>query len=158
MYKIEWDLETGGVRLNSRYTENTLGISPRPVFWEELELLKLSDFGWKFPQVEEPLLWACNKKYYYKGEQVFEVKGANVYDAATVILTEGKENLVVEPVNVQLMLEKCKNEMFLLESEAIEFIHETYTQYSLARKIKAKIISNIINPKSIYFFIFSLLI
>ena len=130
MYKIEWDLETGGVCLNSRYTENTLGISPRPVFWEELELLKLSDFGWKFPQVEEPLLWACNKKYYYKGEQVFEVKGANVYDAPTVILVEGKENLIIEPVNVQLMLEKCKNEMFLLESEAIEFIHETYTQYS----------------------------
>mgnify|MGYP003320237931 CR=1 FL=1 len=139
MYKIEWDLETGGVCLNSRYTENTLGISPRPVFWEELELLKLRDFGWKFPQVEGPLYDEFGQEVYdEKGEQVFEVKGANVYDAATVILTEGKENLIIEPVNVQLMLERCKNEMFLLESEAIEFIHETYTQYSTAKKTVKK--------------------
>ena len=41
MYKITWDKETGGVRLHSRIVEGTLGTSPRPVFWEELDLLKL---------------------------------------------------------------------------------------------------------------------
>lgn len=32
MYKVEWDKETGGVILNNRITDQTLGIAPRPVF------------------------------------------------------------------------------------------------------------------------------
>lgn len=134
MYKIEWDPETGGVCLNSRITDKTLGISPRPVFWEELDLLKMVDFGWVYPHSEEPLLWACNKKYYYRGELVFEVKGANIYDSPVVLLEEGKDNLSIKPIDVELMLERCKNEMFIVESEAIEFIHDTYLQYASARK------------------------
>ena len=43
MYKIEWDKETGGIVLKSYVTPETLGISPRPVFWEELDLLKLNE-------------------------------------------------------------------------------------------------------------------
>ena len=41
MYKITWDKETGGVQLHSRIVEGTLGVSPRPVFFEELDLLGL---------------------------------------------------------------------------------------------------------------------
>ena len=37
MYKITWDKETGGVQLHSRIVEGTLGISPRPVFFEGTE-------------------------------------------------------------------------------------------------------------------------
>ena len=75
MYKITWDRETGGVRLHSRIVEGTLGTSPRPVFWEELDLLKLNELGWVYPHCEEPLLWAINKQYWYRGELVFEAKG-----------------------------------------------------------------------------------
>ena len=31
MFKIEWDIETGGILLSSKVTKETLGISPRPV-------------------------------------------------------------------------------------------------------------------------------
>lgn len=55
MYKITWEKETGGVLLHSRIVDGTLGISPRPVFWEELDLLKLNELGWKYPHTEEPL-------------------------------------------------------------------------------------------------------
>lgn len=72
MYKIEWDKETGGIVLKSYVTPETLGISPRPVFWEELDLLKLNELGWVYPHSQEPLLWACNKQYYYRGEYVFD--------------------------------------------------------------------------------------
>ena len=41
MYKITWDKETGGVLLHSRIVEGTLGVSPRPVFYEELDLWEL---------------------------------------------------------------------------------------------------------------------
>lgn len=75
MFKIEWDNDTGGVILSSKTTPNTLGVAPRPVFWEELKMLRLNeDYNWTFPEVNAPLLWACNKQYYYQGELVFEVK------------------------------------------------------------------------------------
>ena len=92
MFKIEWDKETGGVRLTSLNKKDTLGVSPRPVFYEELDLLKLDQLGYTYPKCEEPLLWACNKQYFYHGELVFEAKGANIYDAPTIIIASGKEN------------------------------------------------------------------
>ena len=70
MYKITWDKETGGVLLHSRIVDGTLGVSPRPVFFEELDLLKLDELGWKYPRCKEPLMWACNKQYFYQGEFV----------------------------------------------------------------------------------------
>jgi 3'-phosphoadenosine 5'-phosphosulfate sulfotransferase (PAPS reductase)/FAD synthetase/ferredoxin len=142
MYKITWDKETGGVQLHSRIVEGTLGISPRPVFWEELDLLKLNELGWIYPHTEEPLLWALNKQYWYRGELMFEAKGANIYDDATIDFEVGKERMTLEPVNVEAMLEKNKEYMFLLESEAIEFIHETYEQYSGARKSVNSVAAN----------------
>ena len=142
MYKITWDKETGGVLLHSRIVEGTLGISPRPVFWEELDLLKLKELGWEYPHCEEPLLWAVNKQYWYRGEFMFEAKGANLYDDATVVFQTGKEKIKLQPVNISKMLERCKDYMFLLESEAIEFIHETFIQYSGALKSVKKVAAN----------------
>lgn len=142
MYKITWDKETGGVLLHSRIVEGTLGYSPRPVFWEELDLLKLDKLGWKYPHCEEPLLWAINKQYWYRGNMVFEAKGANIYDEATVVFQPGMEALKIRPVNVKKMLERCKEYMFLLESEAIEFIHETYIQYAGAQKSVKNVAAN----------------
>ena len=133
MAKIEWDKKTGGVVLKRHYTSDTLSVSPRPVFYEELDLLKMDQLGWKYPKCEAPLLWACNKQYYYRGDFVFEIKGANIYDAPTVLLQNGFERMSLKPVDVKGMLEKVRDEMFLLESEAIEFIRDTYSMYSSAK-------------------------
>lgn len=142
MYKITWDKETGGVLLHSRIVEGTLGVSPRPVFFEELDLLKLNELGWKYPNVEEPLMWAVNKQYWYQGELMFEAKGANIYDAATVVFQSGREKMTLKPVDVKKMLAKNHDFMFLLESEAIEFIRETFSQYAGARKSVERIAAN----------------
>ena len=64
MYKVTWDKATRGVLLNSHNTPDSLGVMPRPVFFEELDLLKLPDFGWQYPRSEDPLMWACNKQYF----------------------------------------------------------------------------------------------
>ena len=128
MYKITWDKETGGVLLHSRIVDGTLGTSPRPVFWEELDLLKLNELGCKYPHCEEPLLWAINKQYWYRGEMMFEAKGANIYDPATIVFQPGREKANLKPVNVKKMLKLNHDFMFLLESEAIEFIRETFIQ------------------------------
>lgn len=142
MFKIRWDKETGGVLLSSKVLPDTLGVSPRPVFFEELDLLKLDQLGWKYPHCKEPLMWCCNKSYFYHGELMFEAKGANVYDPATVVFQEGKEKADLKPVDVMKMLERCKNEMFLLETEAIEFIRDVYLQYTDASKKTESIPAN----------------
>ena len=89
MYKIEWDKETGGVLLSSKVSKETLGISPRPVWFEELDLLGLDKLGYVYPQSEAPLMWAVNKQYFYRGDLVFQAKGANLYDSATISFMPG---------------------------------------------------------------------
>lgn len=142
MFKIQWDKETGGVKLDSLVTKETLNVSPRPVFHEELNLLELNKLGWKYPECEAPLLWACNKDYYYRGEKVFEVKGANIYEKATVVFEPGKEKLALKPVDMAKMLERTKEQMFLCESEAIEFIRDTFDTYSGANRLSEKYVAN----------------
>ena len=142
MFYVTWDPETGGVKLSTLRTKETLGVSPRPVFHEELDLLKLDQLGWCYPQCKEPLLWACNKQYYYRGNLVFEVKGANIYDPAQVIFQEGFEKLTLAPVDVPAMLKACEDEMFLAESEALEFIRNTYIQYASARESVERVKAN----------------
>ena len=142
MFKVVWDTETGGVRLVNKVLPETLGVSPRPVFFEELDLLKLNELGWTYPHCKEPLLWACNKQYYYRGKLVFEVKGANLFNAPTVLLQPESENLTLQPVDVETMLKRCNDYMFLAESEAIQFIRDTYLQYANARHSVEKVKAN----------------
>lgn len=142
MYKVTWDIETGGVRLNHKVVADALSVSPRPVFFEELDLLKLNEMGWTYPRCEAPLLWACNKQYFYRGELVFEARGANLYDDATIDIQPGYENLTLEPVDMEEMLRRNQDIMFLLESEAIEFIRDTFIDYSVASKKFAEIKAN----------------
>ncbi len=142
MFKITWDKETGGVQLNHKVVADALSVSPRPVFFEELDLLKLNELGWEYPHCEEPLLWACNKQYFYRGQLVFEAKGANLYDDAFIDIKPGFENLRLEPVNMDEMLRRNQDIIFLLESEAIEFIRDTFIDYSVASKKFAEIKAN----------------
>jgi len=145
MYKITWDKETGGVQLNFRVVEDAISFPPRPVFWEELDLLKLKESGWSYPHCEEPLMWAVNKQYYYFGELLFEAKGANMYDAATVVLAEGVKPSKLKAVDMKKMLDRNKEIMFLIESEAIEFIRDIYTTYASARKSVERYTANTID-------------
>ena len=134
MSRVEWDIKSGGIVLKRHITKNTLSVSPRPVFYEELDLLHLEEKGWKYPKCQEPLMWACNKQYFYRGDLVFEAKGANVYDAPIVEFKEGFDKMKLKPVDVPAMLELNRDEMFVIESEAIEFIRDTYMMYSSAKK------------------------
>lgn len=137
MYKIEWDKDTGGVLLSSNVTKETLGISPRPVWFEELDLLGLDRLGWIYPRTEEPLMWAVNKQYFYCGALMFEVKGANIYDTPTIVFQSGKETSTIKPIDVEKMLRRNSDQMFLIENEAIEFIRDTYMAYSGVNKANA---------------------
>ena len=142
MYKITWDKETGGVQLHTRIVDGTLGVSPRPVFYEELDLLGLSNLGWKYPKCEEPIMWAVNKQYYYRGQHLFNAKGANIYTAATLEFENGIVPQTLESVDMEKMLTKTSDLMFVLENEAIEFIRDVYTEYARVNKTFEKADAN----------------
>jgi len=74
LYKVTWDTETNGVLLADNIPSSQEIIPPRPVFYEELDLLGLDKF-WSYPKSPEPLLWAIGRRYYYKGELVAEARG-----------------------------------------------------------------------------------
>ncbi|MEN2983676.1 MAG: hypothetical protein ABDH25_01450 [Dictyoglomaceae bacterium] len=50
MYKVEWDKKTGGVKLVIS-SENNLP-SPRPVFYEELDLLGFNKYWENFKMID----------------------------------------------------------------------------------------------------------
>lgn len=75
-------------------------------------------------------MWAVNKQYWYRGTMLFEAKGANLYDAPTVVLASGIKPGGLEAVDVAEMLRRNADPMFLIESEAIEFIRDTFVEYT----------------------------
>ena len=142
MYKITWDKETGGVLLHSRIVDGTLGVSPRPVFFEELDLLGLDKLGWIYPHSEAPIMWAVNKQYWYRGVRLFDAKGADIYTRPTLEMQSGIKPMSLEPVDVKEMLKRTSDLMFVLENEAIEFIRDTYLAYAKVNKTYDKAEAN----------------
>ena len=73
MYNVKWDEKINGIQLTNEVTELP---SPRPVFYEELDLLGFNNY-WSYPKSKNPLLWAIGRRYYYKGELIASTKGGN---------------------------------------------------------------------------------
>lgn len=132
MYKVAWDISTNGVIL----TENATGIDeillPRPVFFEELDLLGFNNY-WQYPKAETPLLWANGRRYYYKGKKIAEAKRGNIFEPPQLFIEENSNGLSLEPVNVELMLEKNSGALRVLENEAMDFVGHTYKSYRKGR-------------------------
>jgi len=142
MFRIIWDKDINGVLLTTNGNGDALNVSPRPVFHEELNLLGFDkNWNWKYPESNEPLLWALDRRYYYKGELVAEVKGGNIFDDPKIEISKAGENLKLKPINIEKVVEKNQKLLFLIEQEAIEFIEQTYRTYSL-KKIRNKAKAN----------------
>ena len=123
MFRVIWDKDINGVLLTTNGNCEALNVSPRPVFHEELNLLGFDkDWNWKYPETNEPLIWALNRRYFYKGEMVAEVKGGNIFDDQKIEISGAGQVLKLKPINIQKVVEKNKKLLFLLEQEAIEFI------------------------------------
>lgn len=135
MFKVVWDAKYNGVRLTMSAAGEALKVSPRPVFWEELDLLGLNKMGWIYPHVDEPLLWACDRRYFFKGQFVLEVKGGNIFDTPTVITQDGFESLTLSSVDMKKLRERNEDSMFIIEHEAMDFINQTYRRYKNIRKV-----------------------
>ena len=125
MYNVEWDCEINGILLTG---ENSDLPSPRPVFYEELDLLEQFD-GWDYPKSKNPLLWAIGRRYYYKGKLVATAKKGNALELPKIKFEEGYENLKLDEIDLDEVIERNKDALYVLENEAIDFIVNTCTKY-----------------------------
>lgn len=132
MYKVSWDIETNGVTLTNKNIATDIILLPRPVFFEELDLLGF-DKHWEYPKTKEPLLWANGRRYYYKGEWIAEAKGGNIFESPQIVITENGKNITLEPINIDSVTKKNQEALFVLENEAIDFVEHTFKAYKKGR-------------------------
>lgn len=127
MYNYEWDKETGGyILLPTKISGVTKEL--RPVFAEELRFLGFDkDYGWKIPNTKDPLMWAENRRYFYRGELVAEVVGGGLFDMPSI------KNVVVDlklyPVDVKSFLRKNENIMDGLVQMTLKTAYQSYIDY-----------------------------
>lgn len=68
MYSYSFDIETGGLILNS--TPTIFSKEPRPVYSSEMNLLGFNDF-WDYDcQDDIPYMWCESNVYWYKGQAI----------------------------------------------------------------------------------------
>ena len=127
MFKIKWDEEINGVLLTDKTNDEVIN-PPRPVFYEELDLLGFNKY-WDYPKSREPLLWAIRRRYYYKGIMVAEAKGGNLFQSPSIVITEEGNKLHLKPIAIKKVAEKNKKALFVLENEAMDFVEHTYRVY-----------------------------
>ncbi len=127
MYNYRWDKETGGyVLLPTKITGVTKEL--RPVYTEELRYLRLdSNYNWNIPDTELPLMWAESRRYYYRGEFVFEASGGGLYKDPE--LKNVVENISVEPVDIRLMIARNDNLMEGLVQTTLKQIYDIFNQF-----------------------------
>lgn len=126
MYNYTWDQDTGGYLLNTKLTGVIKEV--RPVFKEEIQLLGFdTQFGWKLPDVDTPLMWAEGRKYIYFGKCIGEALGGSLYDQPT--LRANVTDIEIMPVDIVTMVEKNRVIMTGLIQKTLRFIYETYKSY-----------------------------
>lgn len=126
MYSYEWDVETGGLLLNSSPLQ--MSKEPRPVYYKELDILGF-DKIWNYKKDDAyPYMWAEGNNYIYKGKLVAKTRGGGMCSAPEIVCLDEPEpnGAPLQFVNVPKMLEKNR----ILLNQLVQFtIKKTYNQY-----------------------------
>lgn len=126
MYSYEWDIETGGYLLNT--TPLAFSKEPRPVYYQELDVLGFDKY-WNYEKDDTyPYMWAEANNYWYRGRKVAATRGGSLYEAPEIIMFEECEpgNGKLKPVDMPRMVEKNKDVFLPFVQETIKNIYNTY--------------------------------
>lgn len=129
MYSYGWDVETGGILLNS--SPASFSKEPRPVYYKELDILGFDKF-WNYEKNDTyPYMWAEANNYIYKGRLVAKTKGGSLYTAPEIVLIEEPEpeGEFLHFVDIPSMIEKNRDIIEKLTAETIRKIYNTYIDY-----------------------------
>lgn len=129
MYSYDYDIETGGIILNSSPLQ--FSKEPRPVYYKELDILGFDQF-WNYDKSDAyPYMWAEANNYYYRGRKVAQTKGGSCYAAPEIMILESPEpdNGPLRFVDIQKMVEKNRELLEGLVQDTIKKVYNTYCKY-----------------------------
>lgn len=129
MYQYIWDEETGGPLLIAE--QSKFSKEPRPVYYQELDILGFDKY-WNYPKDDRsPLMWAEANNYIYRGRTVAKTKGGALYTAPEIIIFENPESdgKPIQPVDLPGLIRKNAPIMEALLQEVIQKIYNTFLAY-----------------------------
>ena len=129
MYSYEWDIETGGLLLNS--SPLFFSKEPRPVYYKELDILGFDKY-WSYDKNDtSPYMWAEANNYWYRGRLVAKTKGGTLYTAPELIIVDEPEpdNATLRFVDIPRMVEKNRDLLEKLTQDTIKKVFNTYVDY-----------------------------
>lgn len=136
MYSYTYDVETGGILLNS--TPTNFSKEPRPVYAYEMDLLGFNKFFEYEKQNEIPYMWAEANVYWYRGMLVAKVKGGDLYHAPEISV-EHDENgdvlfgkaggCILIPIDIEGMRKKNEELFTVIEDSTVKKIVKAYEKY-----------------------------
>ena len=129
MYSYDWDSETGGLLLNT--SPLNFSKEPRPVYYEELDILGFDRY-WTYDKDDSfPYLWAEANNYYYRGKLVAKTKGGSLYQAPELVIIDEPEpdNAPLRFVDIERMSEKNQDIMEKIVNRTIQKVSNTFNDY-----------------------------
>lgn len=129
MYSYSYDVETGGILLNS--SPLLFSKEPRPVYYKELDILGLDKY-WNYEKNDSyPYMWAEANNYFYRGRKVAQTKGGSCYTAPEITILEEPEpnEQPLRFVDVPAMVARNQELLEGLVQETIKKVYNTYQQY-----------------------------
>lgn len=129
MYAYEYDIDTGGLLLNSMPL--MMSKEPRPVYYKELDILGLDKF-WNYEKDDTfPYMWAEANNYFYRGKKVAQTKGGSCFTAPEITILEEPEpnGEPLKFVDIPVMVEKNREILESLVQETIKNVFNTYEKY-----------------------------
>lgn len=129
MYSYSYDVETGGILLNS--SPLLFSKEPRPVYYKELDILGLDKY-WNYEKNDSyPYMWAEANNYFYRGRKVAQTKGGSCYTAPEITILEEPEpnKQPLRFVDVPAMVARNQELLESLVQETIKKVYNTYQQY-----------------------------
>lgn len=129
MYAYTWDPETGGLLLNSSPLQ--FSKEPRPVYYQELDILGFDKF-WEYEKHDsKPYMWAEANNYIYRGRLVAIAKGGSLCAKPEIKIIEAPEaeGKALRQVDIRLMVKKNEDILSALTQLTIKQIYGYYQKY-----------------------------
>lgn len=136
MYSYTFDVETGGILLNS--TPTNFSKEPRPVYAAEMDILGFDQY-WEYDKQNDiPYMWAESTAYWYRGVKIATITGGDLYTAPTLqpvtnehgTISFNKESgAILLPIDIVSMCNKNSDLMTVIEDSTVKRIVKEYEKF-----------------------------
>ena len=136
MYSYTFDIQTGGILLNS--TPTNFSKEPRPVYAHEMDILGFDQY-WEYEkQNDVPYMWAESNLYWHRGVQIAKIKGGDLYTKPELqptvnengVIPFNKESgCVLEKIDIPAMCKANAELMQVIEDSTVKRIVKAYEKY-----------------------------